>query len=108
MLPSNEPLMCAIFELLLLLFEALVLFRAELLRLEADRFAVARLGLLRLTLLCLVVLRLAALRLALARRADGLFLAEDRLDFFDRADGMCFTPTYFRKCDSLFESEITR
>ena len=77
MLPSNAPLMCAIFELLLL-FEALVLFRAALLRLEADRFAVAR----------LTVLRLVELRLAVARRAEGFFLAEDRLDIFDRADGM--------------------
>lgn len=87
MLPSNEPLMCAIFELQLL-FEALVLFRAALLRLDADRFAVARMGLIRLALLRLVVLRLAALRLAVALRAEGLFLAEDRLDVFDRADGM--------------------
>lgn len=83
--------MCAVFELLL--FEALVLFRAALLRLDADRLAVARLTVLRL-----VVLRFAVLLFAV--RLEVLFLFE-RLVVLDRADGMCFSPTYSRKCDSL-------
>ena len=100
MLPAKDPLICATFELELLLWLLrAALFRLGLVRLaetrlELERLAVLRLALLRLAetrleLERLVVLRLALLRLAVARRGEERFAEGRRLDDFDRVVAMC-------------------